>query len=72
MGTIVQAPPLGKGANTPDPARFSFVRDGFYVWGFLLSLLSAALAGTGFLWSLFDPQKRCWHDRLSRTGLYRD
>ena len=33
----VHQPPLGKGENTPDPARFTFVRDGFYVWGFLLS-----------------------------------
>jgi uncharacterized RDD family membrane protein YckC len=35
------------------------------------SLISAACAGLGFIWSLFDPEKRCWHDRLSRTGLYR-
>lgn len=35
----VHQPPLGKGANAPDPARFTFVRDGFYVWGFVLSLL---------------------------------
>lgn len=38
---------------------------------FAVSLLSASCAGLGFLWSLFDPEKRCWHDRLSRTGLYR-
>ncbi|MFZ5691341.1 MAG: DUF2628 domain-containing protein [Pseudomonadota bacterium] len=35
----VHQPPLGKGENTPDPARFTFVRDGFYVWGFLLTVL---------------------------------
>ena len=35
----VHQPPLGKGENAPDPARFTFVRDGFYVWGFLLSVL---------------------------------
>lgn len=35
----VHQPPLGKGENAPDPTRFAFVRDGFYVWGFLLSLL---------------------------------
>jgi Protein of unknown function (DUF2628) len=35
----VHQPPLGKGENLPDPARFTFVRDGFYVWGFLLSVL---------------------------------
>ena len=34
----VHQPPLGKGENMPDPARFTFVRDGFYVWGFVLSL----------------------------------
>jgi hypothetical protein len=35
----VHQPPLGKGENAPDPARFTFVRDGFYVWGFVLSAL---------------------------------
>jgi uncharacterized RDD family membrane protein YckC len=45
-------------------------------WGlclarFLLSLLSAAAAGAGFLWSLFDRQKRCWHDSLTGTRLLR-
>jgi hypothetical protein len=35
----VHQPPLGKTENTPDPARFTFVRDGFYLWGFLLSAL---------------------------------
>ncbi|HWV50967.1 DUF2628 domain-containing protein [Pseudorhodoplanes sp.] len=35
----VHQPPLGKGENAPDPTRFTFVRDGFYVWGFLLSVL---------------------------------
>jgi uncharacterized RDD family membrane protein YckC len=44
-------------------------------WGrclarFLLSLLSAAPAGAGFLWSLFEREKRCWHDLLSGTRLY--
>jgi uncharacterized RDD family membrane protein YckC len=45
-------------------------------WGacgvrFLASLLSAGAAGLGFLWSLFDPQRRCWHDILSKTRLVR-
>ena len=35
----VHQPPLSKSDNAPDPTRFSFVRDGFYVWGFLLSVL---------------------------------
>jgi hypothetical protein len=35
----VHQPRLGKGENTPDPARFTFVRDGFYAWGFVLSAL---------------------------------
>jgi len=38
---------------------------------FAVSLLSAAALGAGFLWSLADPQRRCWHDIVSRTGLYR-
>jgi uncharacterized RDD family membrane protein YckC len=45
-------------------------------WGvclarFLLSLLSAAAVGAGFLWSLFDRHKRCWHDRWTGTRLLR-
>lgn len=45
-------------------------------WGacllrFAVSLLSAAAAGLGFLWSLFDPQRRCWHDIASGTRLLR-
>ncbi|MCB1843066.1 MAG: RDD family protein [Halioglobus sp.] len=31
--------------------------------------LSAACLGLGYLWCLVDPQKRTWHDRLSRTQL---
>lgn len=38
---------------------------------FLVALLSAVALGVGFAWSLFDPQRRCWHDRLSGTRLYR-
>ncbi len=38
---------------------------------FLTSILSAALAGLGFLWSLIDPDKRTWHDKASRTRLVR-
>lgn len=34
----VHQPPLRKGDNAPDTTRFAFVRDGFYVWGFLLSV----------------------------------
>jgi uncharacterized RDD family membrane protein YckC len=45
-------------------------------WGssllrFVVSLVSAALAGLGFLWSLFDTRKRTWHDILSGTRLVR-
>lgn len=35
----VHQPPLRKGETSPQPGRFVFVRDGFYVWGFLLSVL---------------------------------
>ena len=34
----VHQPPLAKQENMPDPARFTFVRDGFYVWGFVLTV----------------------------------
>lgn len=36
---------------------------------FFLAIISWLLAGTGYLWSLFDEQKRTLHDRLSRTRL---
>jgi uncharacterized RDD family membrane protein YckC len=38
---------------------------------FLAAWLSAAALGAGFAWALFDPQRSCWHDRLSGTRLYR-
>lgn len=40
----VHAPPAGVKAS--DPARFRFVRDGFYFWTFLLAVV--ILLGTGF------------------------
>ena len=36
---------------------------------FFASILSVALAGLGFLWSLIDSEKRTWHDKASRTRL---
>jgi hypothetical protein len=35
----VHEPPLSKDETEPDPNRFVFVRDGFYLWGFLLTPL---------------------------------
>src|SRR3974390_1801277 len=35
----VPEPPLRSGADAPDPERFVFVRDGFYVCAFLLTPL---------------------------------
>lgn len=32
-----------------------------------ISMFSVAALGLGFLWILFDPQQRAWHDRLSAT-----
>lgn len=45
-------------------------------WGqcllrFLVSFVSAACFGLGFAWSLFDAQKRTWHDLASNTRLVR-
>ena len=31
------------------------------------ALVSLLPLGLGFLWILFDPEKRAWHDRFSRT-----
>jgi len=41
-------------------------------WGDALRRLAASVLswlplGLGFLWILVDPQRRAWHDRLSRT-----
>lgn len=36
-----------------------------YLWAWV----SAGALGLGFIWMLFDPQQRCWHDRLSGTRL---
>jgi uncharacterized RDD family membrane protein YckC len=38
---------------------------------FAVSLLAAASFGLGFLWALFDPEQRAWHDMASKTRLYR-
>jgi len=36
---------------------------------YLAALLSWAALGLGFWWSLFDPERKTWHDRLSGTEL---
>ena len=36
---------------------------------YLAAILSWAVLGLGFWWSLFDPEKKTWHDRLSQTEL---
>ena len=36
---------------------------------FLAALLSWSACGAGFLWTAVDPERRAWHDRLSRTVL---
>lgn len=36
---------------------------------FLAALLSWSVFGLGFLWALFDRDKRTWHDLLSGTRL---
>jgi uncharacterized RDD family membrane protein YckC len=45
-------------------------------WGqcllrFLTSIFSAAVAGLGFIWPLFNRRKKTWHDLASRTRLVR-
>jgi uncharacterized RDD family membrane protein YckC len=45
---------------------------GPFGWGDTVRRLAAALLswvalGLGWLWILVDPQRRAWHDRLSRT-----
>ena len=31
--------------------------------------ISLACLGMGYLWALYDPQKRTWHDRYSESGV---
>lgn len=38
---------------------------------FFAAWLSALPAGLGYVWVLIDPEKRAWHDRLSRTRTVR-
>lgn len=45
-------------------------------WGrclarFLVSLVSAAALGLGFAWCLFNPERRAWHDLVSKSALVR-
>jgi uncharacterized RDD family membrane protein YckC len=36
---------------------------------FVIALLSWGCCGLGFIWSLFDKDKRCWHDMASATKM---
>ncbi|AGE27143.1 MULTISPECIES: RDD family protein [Pseudomonas] len=38
---------------------------------FMVSIASWLCVGLGFVWSLFDKHKRCWHDIYSDTQLVR-
>lgn len=38
----------------------------------LLAPLSLAAVGLGFFWALIDPQRRTWHDLMTRTRLVRE
>jgi uncharacterized RDD family membrane protein YckC len=38
---------------------------------FVAAWISLAVAGLGFWWSLVDPERCCWHDRLSGTRVVR-
>ena len=37
---------------------------------FVVAIISWAFIGLGFFWSLFNPQRLCWHDSLSKTRLH--
>ncbi len=38
---------------------------------FAMAIVSLLALGIGFLWSLFDRERRCWHDIVSGTRLIR-
>jgi uncharacterized RDD family membrane protein YckC len=46
-------------------------RDGALHLRFAVALLAWLPAGLGYLWSVFDPQRRAWHDIASHTVLVR-
>ncbi len=46
------------------PVMTALIRSVFF-------FLSACAAGLGCLWSLGDPQRRTWHDRVARTEVVR-
>jgi uncharacterized RDD family membrane protein YckC len=33
--------------------------------------LSAAVAGLGFIWVVFDPERQSWHDKIAGTVVVR-
>ncbi len=39
---------------------------------YLVAIVSWAALGLGFAWSLFDRERRTWHDIASQTRLIRD
>ncbi len=49
---------------TEDGSPVSFMTSGIR---YLVSLLSSAVLGLGFLWMIFDGKKQTWHDKLART-----
>lgn len=39
-------------------------------WRFSSAILSWGILGFGFGWALFNKNKRCWHDTLSKTDIF--
>lgn len=49
-------------------------QDGVVTWSqaairFVVAIVSWACVGLGFFWCLFNQQRLCWHDSLSKTRL---
>ncbi len=38
---------------------------------YLMSIVSGIALGLGYLWVVFDPEKRAWHDRVAGTRVIR-
>jgi len=51
---------------TLDGSRFSWRSASIRV---VISIVSWCCFGLGFLWSLFDRRRRCWHDIASKSAL---
>ena len=59
---------LGLRATRPDGAAVDLGRSAARA---AMSYVSAVVVLLGYLWALWDPEKRTWHDIVADTRVYR-